>query len=129
AKALEILNKFERAAGHPIYLLEDAAYRELRFSGADIPSALMAKGGEERVIYAGTYSKPFATGVRVGFGFLPEPIRTTVLRIKGNHDFGSSCLLQHLLAEVIRTGAYGRHLEVLRRRYLRKARILDAAMH
>ena len=28
---LKLLKKFERAAGHPIYLLEDAAYRELCF--------------------------------------------------------------------------------------------------
>ena len=28
---LKLLKKFERAAGHPIYLIEDAAYRELRF--------------------------------------------------------------------------------------------------
>jgi 2-aminoadipate transaminase len=30
-EALKLLKRFERAAGHPIYLLEDAAYRELRF--------------------------------------------------------------------------------------------------
>ena len=80
---LKLLKKFERAAGHPIYLLEDAAYRELRFSGrADLPvsqdaqqrvpaispSALAVPGAAERVIYAGTFSKPFATGVRVGYG-------------------------------------------------------------
>ncbi|MGN6641767.1 MAG: PLP-dependent aminotransferase family protein [Verrucomicrobiota bacterium] len=87
--ALELLRQYERAAGHPIYLLEDAAYRELRFSGDDVKSALTAKGGLERVIYAGTYSKPFATGTRVGFGILPEPVFTSVLRIKGNHDFGT----------------------------------------
>ena len=29
---LKLLKKFERAAGHPIYLIEDAAYRELRFT-------------------------------------------------------------------------------------------------
>jgi len=28
---LKLLKKFERDAGHPIYLLEDAAYRELCF--------------------------------------------------------------------------------------------------
>jgi 2-aminoadipate transaminase len=33
--ALKLLKKFERAAGHPIYLLEDAAYRELRFDHGD----------------------------------------------------------------------------------------------
>ena len=31
--AIELLRKYERAAGHPIYLLEDAAYRELGFAG------------------------------------------------------------------------------------------------
>src|ERR1700690_156526 len=37
-EALKLLKRFERAAGHPIYLLEDAAYRELSFSGrADLP--------------------------------------------------------------------------------------------
>ena len=71
---LKLLKKFERAAGHPIYLLEDAAYRELRFSGRDVPSALTVRGAADRVIYAGTFSKPFATGARVGYGILPEPV-------------------------------------------------------
>ena len=61
---LKLLGKFERAAGHPIYLLEDAAYRELRFAGKDTPSALAISGAAERVIYAGTFTKPFATGAR-----------------------------------------------------------------
>ena len=42
--ALKLLRQYERAAGHPIYLLEDAAYRELRFKGEDVKSALAAKG-------------------------------------------------------------------------------------
>ena len=95
---LALLKKYEASAGHPIYLLEDAAYRELRFTGEDVKSALAARRLSDRVILAGTYSKPFATGARVGFGFLPEPVFTTVTRIKGNHDFGTSNLLQQLLA-------------------------------
>src|SRR6266487_684158 len=83
--ALAMLKRFERAAGHPIYLLEDAAYRELRFAGDDVVSALAAEGADARVIYTGTYSKPFATGVRVGFGILPKPLLTVVLRVKANH--------------------------------------------
>ena len=70
-EALNLLSKYERAAGHPIYLLEDAAYRELGFEGQSDSSALSICGASERVIYSGTYSKPFATGVRVGFGVLP----------------------------------------------------------
>jgi 2-aminoadipate transaminase len=125
---LALLTKYERAAGHAIYLLEDTAYRELRFAGADVKSTLAAKGCSERVILAGTYSKPFATGARVGFGFLPEPVFTTVTRIKGNHDFGTSNLLQQLLARVLDSGCYDRHLQLLRKRYARKALVMRRAL-
>ena len=125
---VSLLKKFERAAGHPIYLLEDAAYRGLRFAGKDVPSALAVRGAAERVIYAGTYSKPFATGARVGYGILPEPLFTTVLRIKGNHDFGTSNLLQQLTSRALASGAYNRHLTRLKKRYAHKARVMKQAL-
>jgi len=152
--ALKLLKKYERAAGHPIYLVEDTAYRELCFStemngrdalprvqadrqvgptngrmpGGDEKSALAARGFEDRVIYTGTYSKPFATGVRVGFGVLPEPVFTAVERIKGNHDFGTANLLQQILVRAIVSGRYERHGAVLRKRYAHKARAMRAAL-
>jgi len=126
---LKLLKKFERAAGHPLYLIEDAAYRELRFDhGEDVPTALTLPGATQRVIYAGTYSKPFATGVRVGFGILPEPVYTAVLRIKGNHDFGTANLLQHLLARALATKLYDRHVAKIRKNYARKARVMQTAL-
>ena len=127
AAALKLLRKYEKHAGHPIYLLEDAAYRELRFTGNDVPSALTC-AGHERVIYAGTYSKPFATGIRVGFGILPKELFPVVLRIKGNHDFGTANLLQQLLAEALASGAYERHLENLHKRYAQKAAVMVKAI-
>jgi 2-aminoadipate transaminase len=126
---LKLLKKFERAAGHPIYLIEDAAYRELRFDhGDDVPTALTLPGAKARVIYAGTYSKPFATGVRVGFGILPEPLYTAVLRIKGNHDFGTANLLQHLLARALASGVYDRQVALVRKNYARKAAVMKRAL-
>ncbi len=126
--ALKLLRQYERAAGHPIYLVEDAAYRELRFTGDDVPSALTLPGAAERVIYGGTYSKPFATGVRVGFGLMPAAVHRVVMRIKGNHDFGTSNLLQQLLARALASGRYEQHLEVLRRRYAHKAAVMLKAL-
>jgi 2-aminoadipate transaminase len=126
--ALKLLKKFERAAGHSIYLLEDAAYRELRFTGQDVPSALAAAGAVERVIYTGTYTKPFATGARVGFGILPEPLFTAVKRIKGNHDFGTSNLLQQLVSRAMATKIYDRHVARLQKRYAHKARVMKRAL-
>jgi 2-aminoadipate transaminase len=124
--ALEVLRRYERAAGHPIYLLEDAAYRELRFAGREEPSALTVSS--DRVIYAGTYSKPFATGIRVGYGVAPEPLLTVLTRIKGNHDFGTAHLLQQILRAALQSGAYEKHLEILRARYAAKARVLTNAI-
>ncbi len=140
---LKLLKQFERAAGHPIYLLEDAAYRELSFSGrADLPvsldarrhvpaippSALAVPGAAERVIYAGTFTKPFATGARVGYGILPEPLFTAVKRIKGNHDFGTANLLQQLFAQALASGACVRQVARLRRRYAHQARVMKLAL-
>jgi 2-aminoadipate transaminase len=126
--ALKLLRQFERAAGHPIYLIEDAAYRELRFGDEDVPSALAADNSSERVIYTSTYSKPFATGVRVGYGILPEPVFTAVLRLKGNHDFGTSNLLQQLLARALASGVYQKQVARLRDCYARKARVMKHSL-
>jgi 2-aminoadipate transaminase len=153
AAALKLLKKFERDAGHPIYLLEDAAYRELSFPGradpalrdqdaqgpptSDVgagrvptipPSALAADGAADRVIYAGTFTKPFATGARVGYGVLPEPVFTAVKHIKGNHDFGTANLLQQLFVRALASGIYGQHVARLQKRYAHKARVMKLAI-
>jgi 2-aminoadipate transaminase len=80
------------------------------------------------VIYTGTYSKPYAPGARVGFGILPEPLFTTVQRIKGNHDFGTANLLQQLLARALATGLYDRHVAKVQKNYARKARVMKQAL-
>jgi 2-aminoadipate transaminase len=128
SEALKLLRQYEGAAGHPIYLIEDAAYRELRFRGEHIQSALAISGSHDRLVYAGTYSKPFSTGTRVGFGIMPEPVYTAVLRIKGNHDFGSSNLLQQLLARALSSGRYEKHLVALQARYAFKAQVMQKAL-
>ena len=121
AAALKLLRRYEAAAGHPIYLLEDAAYRELRFAGEDIPGALTMNPPGDRVIYTSTYSKPYATGVRVGYGYLPAPQLKAALRVKGNHDFGTTNFLQQLISRALSSGAYETHVQTLRTRYAKKA--------
>ena len=127
AAALKLLRRYEKAAGHPIYLIEDAAYRELRFAGEDTPSALSLDRRADRVVYTSTFSKPFATGVRVGFGLLPEPLLTAALRVKGNHDFGTANFLQQILTQALANGSYETQVTKLRRRYARKAKAMTQA--
>ena len=127
AAALKLLRRYEKAAGHPIYLIEDAAYRELRFAGEDTPSALSLDLRADRVVYTSTFSKPFATGVRVGFGLLPEPLLTAALRVKGNHDFGTANFLQQILTQALANDSYETQVAKLRRRYARKAKAMTQA--
>ena len=125
---LELLRRYESAAGHPIYYIEDAAYRELAIEECAAVSALTLEEHASRVLYAGTYSKPFATGSRVGFGILPEPVRSAVLFAKGNHDFGTANLLQALLCRALKSGNYQEQLGRIRARYADKARILVSSI-
>ena len=85
-------------------------------------------GAAERVIYSGTYSKPFATGVRVGFGVLPEALLDPVLRIKANHDFGTSHLIQQLVLKALESGEYVKNLKKVQARYRAKAGAMTAAI-
>ena len=94
----------------PIFLLEDCAYRELRYEGGAIPSIWSYDRTRETVILAQTFSKSFSPGVRVGMGVLPQCLVKAVSDLKGNEDFGSAHLNQHIVALAIRTGEYVEHV-------------------
>jgi 2-aminoadipate transaminase len=103
-----------------IFILEDAAYRELRYEGCDVPSIRSLDTANTHVILTMTFSKPLAPGMKTGFGVLPADLVAPVLHFKGNHDFGSNNLTQHLLDRLLATGAYDRHLVELCRVYRAK---------
>lgn len=138
--AVELLRRYEPKAGHPIYYVEDAAYRELRFPNFQPPPSLLVDANlRERVIYTGTYSKPFAAGIRIGFGLLPPELRKVVLNIKGNHDFGTAHLLQKILAEALapkncaedekqNSCAYADHLATITEQYAQKGQAMFDAV-
>ena len=113
---------------HPIFVIEDAAYRELRYDCDDIPSARAYDPDGDTVIHTGSFSKSFSPGLRIGWGILPESLVEPICNQKGNIDFGSPHLNQRLMARVIRQGNYDRHIETLRNGYATKRlAMLEAA--
>lgn len=127
--ALDLLKKYEPAAGHPIVLIEDAAYRELEFdTESSAPSLLVDPADRDRVFYLGTYTKPFATGIRVGFGYFPAVALDKLFNLKGLHDFGSTNFTQAIVGEALISGAYDEQLSKIKARYLSKARAMEAAL-
>src|SRR5262249_36642048 len=117
-RLIELARQYSRR--HRVFVLEDAAYRELRYEGPDLPSVKRFNEANEHVILAMTFSKPLAPGLKTGYGLLPRDLMGPLLRLKGNHDFGSNNLTQHLLDRLLATGAYDRHVAELCRVYRRK---------
>ncbi|HEY1067580.1 MAG TPA: PLP-dependent aminotransferase family protein [Pirellulales bacterium] len=126
AKIVEIAKRW--SMDQRIYVLEDAAYRELRYDGPDLPSLASFDPAGDTVVYTQTFSKSFSPGVRVGWGFLPQPLVNPVCALKGNFDFGSPHFAQRLIATVISEGLFEPHVETLRTAYGAKASTMLTAL-
>lgn len=122
----DLVRRFSRR--QRIFILEDAAYRELRYQGRDVPSIKSLDRDNRQVIYALTFSKACAPGVKTGYGLLPGELVGPLLRLKGNHDFGSCNLTQHILDGLLASGAYDRHVTQLRSVYRAKRDALLGAL-
>jgi len=123
---VEIARRWSRE--HRLFVLEDAAYRELRYDGEEHPSLWSCDTSRESVILAQTFSKSFSPGVRVGYGVLPRELVGPVCDLKGNDDFGSANLNQHLLQQVLASGRYVPHVQQVCAAYRTKRDTMLAAL-
>jgi 2-aminoadipate transaminase len=113
--AVDLARRFSKS--HRILILEDAAYRELRYEGEDGSSIWNCDETREHVILAQTFSKSFSPGIRVAYGIVPKDLVTPIHDVKGNFDFGSPNLSQQIVAEVLRDGSYESHVGSLCQSY------------
>ncbi len=126
SKLVELARRY--STNHRILILEDAAYRELRFSGADLPSVKRFDPTNEFVVYTSTFSKPCAPGLKTGYAIMPPDVMEPLLHLKGSHDFGSANLMQFVASRLLASGAYASHLEELREVYCRKRDLMLEAL-
>lgn len=125
-QVVEVAQKWSKQ--HRIHILEDLAYRELCYDGPVLPSIRSFDQTGETVILTQTFSKSFAPGLRVGFGVASKQVCAAISDKKGNDDFGSTNLSQHILANALRENLYYDHVEYLRSVYCEKRDcMLDAA--
>jgi DNA-binding transcriptional MocR family regulator len=120
----------EALAGRDICLLEDDPYGELYFDERDrpltVPLKAMAAAGEP-VCYAGSFSKIFGPGLRLGWLLGPAEIVEKCELAKQSMDACSSTFTQVLAHEYLRTGRLPLYLATVRAAYARRATImLDA---
>lgn len=125
-RLLEIAKKYSKH--HRIMILEDAAYRELRYDGEALPSIKSYDSANEFVVISHTFSKPFAPGLKLGYSAMPHDLLHAVAQQKGNHDFGSANLTQHIALESLRDGSYLEHGHTLRDAYRKKRDAMTGAL-
>src|SRR3954452_12280486 len=111
---------------HGVLIFEDVAYRELSFDGASLPSLWSL--GPDVVLQAGTFSKVFCPGVRLGWAAGPSALIAKLASAKNGTDQCSGALGQRLVEEYGRAGHFERHLPRARALYASHWAALSAAL-
>jgi GntR family transcriptional regulator/MocR family aminotransferase len=111
------------------YVLEDDYDSEFRFTGRPLP-ALKSFDHQDRVVYAGTFSKVMFPGLRLGYLVVPSELAATFVRASLERYSGHSMLVQEAVAAFITEGHFGRHLKRMRHLYAARRRATaDALQH
>jgi 2-aminoadipate transaminase len=116
----------ELARRHGFLIVEDVAYRELGFEEAPAPSLWSL--APDAVVQAGTTSKTFFPGVRLGWAVGPAGVSAQLVAAKQNTDQCSGALGQRLFEEYVRRGWIDGQLVLSRSLYARKCERMLAAL-
>ncbi len=120
-----------REKGFIIPAIEDAAYRDIYYTQPwPAPSVLTIPEWEGFPrLYTSTLTKPFSTGLKVGFATCTDmEWRAKMLHVKAHHDFGTPNFNQRVMEAVLESGGLKRQLAVIRPAYERKMSTLDQAL-
>ena len=117
----------ELARRHGFLIVEDVAYRELGFDDDASPPTLWSLAPDV-VVQAGTTSKTFFPGLRLGWAVAPAEISQRLVSAKQNTDQCAGALGQRLFEEYVRRGWIEEQLAESRTLYRRKCEATLAAL-
>lgn len=115
------------AAEQSKWILEDDYNSEFRYSARPI-QALQGLDKQQRVIYAGTFSKMLLPELRLGFLVVPPKLVQAFQLAKHYADTHTAHLEQATLALFIAEGHYARHVRRVRKACLARQTALIAAI-
>ena len=111
---------------HGVLIFEDIAYRELPFDGTSLPTLWSL--APDVVLQAGTFSKSFFPGVRLGWAAGPADVVAELAAAKQNTDQCAGGLGQRMVEDYGRAGGFERHLPAARALYASHWAALSAAL-
>jgi 2-aminoadipate transaminase len=115
------------AAEQELVVLEDNPYGLLRYEGEALPTLYSLDGGRY-VVYAGTFSKILAAGLRIGWAAAPHPILERLNLGKQAADLCSSPLNQYFVSAYFAHRDWRAYLGKLRAIYRRRRDTMLAAL-
>lgn len=122
ARRIELLQWAQRANA---YVIEDDYDSE--FDAHPLPS-LQSLDRDGRVVYAGTFSKTLAPGLRLGYVVAPPQLAETFRAARDVVSLGAPAQLQATLADFIVQGYLSRHVRRMVGVYERRRRIVVDAL-
>ena len=111
---------------HGVLVLEDVAYREISFDGGALPSLWSL--APDVVVQAGTFSKIFCPGVRLGWAVGPREVIAQLAAAKQTTDQCAGGLGQRMVEEYGRAGHFERQIPGARELYASHWRALERGL-
>lgn len=102
----------ELAKEHDFFIFEDDPYVELRFTGERLPTMLSQSEGQ--VVYASSFSKTVAPGVRVGYLVGPEAIISEIAKMATAAYISPNMVAQSIVYHFITSGALDRSIKTVK---------------
>jgi 2-aminoadipate transaminase len=118
----------ETARDLRIPVFEDDPYGCLRYSGTALPTLKKIAGDAREVIYASSFSKVLAPGVRVAWTVAEPGLTRAMVLMRQGEDLCTSTVTQALVAEYCRRGFLQEHLEKILGIYSVKCRSMQRAL-
>ena len=111
------------AKKYGVLILEDNPYGDLRVAGEDVPN-IKSMDEDGIVVYAGSFSKILAPGIRAGYVIAPAEIISKMTVGKQAADTHSTMFTQLLVNEWMNTTDFMGHIKKIREIYRRKLNLM-----
>ena len=111
------------AKKYGVIIVEDNPYGEIRFEGETIPN-IKSFDTDGLVVYAGSFSKVLAPGLRLGYAIAPKELLSKVIVCKQVADVHSTILAQMIAHRFMTEYDFAAHLQRIRKIYYHKAHLM-----